>query len=87
MTFAIYIVLVLGLFTAILNILPVAAPLSPTFAASLTTIIGYMKAWNFMFPINELLFCVGIVTAAEIGIYSWKILKRVLGIVGSMRGG
>jgi len=74
MTFAIFIILVLGLFIAILNILPTAAALGFSFAPSVATIVAYMNAWNFMFPIHELLYCVGIVVGLEIAIWVWKIL-------------
>jgi len=87
MAFAVYVVLFIGLFIAILNILPVAGPLNPVFATSLTMIIGFMKAWDFLLPIHELLYCFGIIIGAELGIYGWKVFKRTMGIVGSTRGG
>jgi len=75
MTFAIFIVLVLGLFIAVLNALPVATAFSPAFSSSVLIIIGYMKAWNFLLPITELFVCVGIVLAFELAIWFWHAIK------------
>ena len=83
MTFAIFIILVLGLFIALLNVLPLAAAYPFSFAPSVATIVGYMKAWDFMFPIHELLTLVLAYFAFEIAIWTWhttwKIVKFIRG--------
>jgi len=78
MTFAIYIILVLGVFIAVLNILPTAVSLGFSFTPSVVTIIAYMKAWDFMFPIHELMTLVGIVIAFEIVVWTWHVLWRII---------
>jgi len=83
MTFAIYIVLFLGLFVAVLNFLPLAGPLSPAIAESFVLIISSMKAWNFFFPIAELFICVGIILTYEIAVWvvaqTWRVVKFIRG--------
>jgi len=81
MTFAIYIVLFLGLFIAVLNFLPVAGDLPLALSDSLVLIVGYMKAWNAIFPIVELLLCVTVVGAYFLGLWLWHVLRGVLSIV------
>jgi len=83
MTFAIFIVLVLGLFIALLNILPLASAYAFSFTPSIATIVGYMKAWNFMFPITELITLVSAFVTFELAIWawhvSWKVVKMIRG--------
>lgn len=81
MTFAIFIIIFLALFLAVLNFLPTADPLPTGFATSIDLIIGYMMSWNFLFPIQELLFCVGIIIGIEISIWLWKAFKWLLHII------
>lgn len=81
MTFAIFMALFLALFIAVLNIAPTAGTLPITISGSITAIIAYMKAWNFLFPISELFICVGIVVLFDIAIWSWKQLVRVVHII------
>jgi len=78
MTFAVFIILILGLFIALLNILPTAGALSFSFAPAVITIVGYMRAWDFMFPIHELMTLVGLFVAFEISIWVWHVLWRVV---------
>jgi len=77
MTFAIFIVLALGLFIAVLNILPVASTLGFSFEPAVETIISYMNAWDFMFPVHELLTLVGIYIIFEIAIWFWHTLWKI----------
>jgi len=87
MTFAIFIVLILGLFIAGLNVLPTAASLGFSFEPAVETLIGYMNAWNWMFPVHELLICVGIVIAYEVAVWVWHVLWRVIKFIrGSSDG-
>jgi len=83
MTFAVFIVLVLGLFIALLNVLPLASSYAFSFSPSISTIVSYMKAWNFMFPIQELLTLVTAFFIFEIAIWtwhvSWKVVKMIRG--------
>ena len=72
MTFAIYIILILGVFIGLLNILPTATALGFSFKPAIIVIVGYMKAWDFMFPIHELLIFVGIFVGFEITLWGWS---------------
>jgi len=78
MTFAIFIVLILGLFIALLNILPLASAYAFSFAPSVAIIVGYMKAWDFMFPIHELLTLVIAFFVFEIAVWTWHVLWKVV---------
>jgi len=77
MTFAIFIVLALGLFIGVLNILPVASAYAFSFTPSIIVIIGYMRAWNFLFPISELLGLVGAFITFEIAVWVWHVLWKI----------
>jgi len=83
MTFAIFIVLVLGLFIALLNILPIAGAYAFSFTPSIITIVSYMRAWDFLLPIHELFILVGAFFTFEIAIWtwhvSWKVVKMIRG--------
>jgi len=76
MTFAIFIVLILGLFIAILNILPTAAGLSFSFTPAVIKIISIMHAWDYLFPIHELLALTTIMILFEVGIWIWHVLFK-----------
>jgi len=84
MTFAIFIVLALGLFVGLLNFLPVAQSLPSEFASSIIYVIGTMKAWDFLLPITELFVCVGIVVTYEVAI--WTYLHVAIPVVKFVRG-
>jgi len=75
MSTIIFILLVLGLFILGLNLLPVAGLLSPNVASGLTFIVGQMKAWNFIFPISEMLILVGVIAGLELGILAFKFFR------------
>lgn len=83
MTFAIYILLVLGAFIGLLNLLPTAQSLGFSFEPAVATIVGYMKAWDFMFPIHELMAFVVIFVTFEIAVWGWhtgwKVIKFLRG--------
>jgi len=78
MTFAIFIILILGLFIALLNVLPTAAALGFSFQPAVVTIVAYMRAWDFMFPIHERMAFVVIFVGFEITIWTWHVLWRVV---------
>lgn len=78
MTFAIFIVLVFGVFIALLNLLPAVSAFSFDAGSALTTIIAYMKAWDFLFPITETLILVGIMIAFELSIWIWHVSWRIV---------
>lgn len=77
MTFAIFIVLILGFFVAVLNILPTASTLAFSFTPAVVTIISYMHAWDYLFPVHELLALVLIMLIVEAVIWAWHVLFRV----------
>jgi hypothetical protein len=87
MTFAIFMILFLGLFIAVLNILPVATPLAPQFLVAIQTIVGYMQAWNFFLPISELIQAFVVVMGLEVTIWVWQALKWVLHIIRGTNSG
>lgn len=78
MTTAIFLLLFFTFFIAVLNFLPTAGTINPAFISSVTTMIGYMKAWNFIFPITELFICVSIVVSFELIVWLWHVLVFVL---------
>lgn len=78
MTFAIFIVLILGVFIAILNILPSIASFSFDAGAALSVVIGYMRAWNFLFPIGEMLLLLTAVISFEVSVWIWHVLWKVV---------
>lgn len=84
MTFAIFIFAFVSLFFLILNLLPVGTPLAPEVATGIATIISQMKAWDEVFPIQELLAAVGILAGYFFLYFGWRIVKWVIHIV---RGG
>lgn len=81
MTFAIFIVLFLGLLVTGLNFLPDATALNDSFASSLHLIVGTMKAWNFMFAISDLFVCLTIVLTFEAIVWGWHAIKWMLHII------
>lgn len=83
MTTAIFLILFFSFFIAVLNYLPVASATTPAFIVAIGTLVGYMKAWNFLFPIIELFICVGIVVTFEIFVWTWHVL---LWIIKKVRG-
>lgn len=84
MTLALFFVAFIGLFFAILNILPVAGEVAPGLQSGLTLIVSNMKAWDAFFPITELLIAVGIMMAFYLAKYGWRAIKWVIHII---RGG
>lgn len=78
MSFAIYIVLILGFFIGILNVLPSAGALSSSFSDSFIILVGYLKAWNFIFPVSELFALLGLVIIYESLVWVMHVLFRVV---------
>lgn len=78
MTTAIFLLLFFGLFIAVLNFLPTAGATTPAFVSAIITFVGYMKAWDFLFPVTEIFVCVGIVVSFEIVVWTWHVLVFVL---------
>jgi len=83
MTFAIFIVLVLGVFIALLNILPPITAFSFDAGSAISMIIGYMRAWDFLLPIHETLLLMISMISFEVSIWvwhvSWKVVKMLRG--------
>jgi len=77
MTTIIFVILMISFFIAILNWLPAIGASNSFFAISIATMVGYMKSWDFLFPITELFICVAIVVAYEIVVWSWVVLNFV----------
>jgi len=82
MTTAIFLSLFFAFFVAVLNWLPDADATNSIFLTSFDFIVGAMKSWNWLFPINELFVAVGIVIAYEVIVWSWfHVLVPVMRIV------
>jgi len=78
MTFAIFIVLVFGLFIAGLNILPTGGASVEAFTDGFSLIVGTMKAWDFLLPISEMFICLGIVVTYEVLVWGVHATFRVI---------
>jgi len=67
----------------ILNLLPTTAqyPLPTEISSSLTLILGYAFAWNSIFPLDTLLTVALISIGLELAIFTWKIIRWVIGVV------
>jgi len=87
MAFAVYIVLFLGFLIGVLNILPTAGALDPSFLSAFQILIGTAKEWNFIFATDQLLIVFGLWLTLEIGIFVWHILKWITHVIGGIRGG
>lgn len=94
MTFALFVLLWIALFFGFINILPVILhtfgftdTIPSAISTGFTLIIGYAKAWNFFFPITELLVAVGIITGVELGLWAYRVLKYVIGQVRGTNSG
>lgn len=81
MTLLIYFVLFVSFFFIALNLLPVAGVLPNTVTTSFAMFVSYMKSWNILFPITELLLLAGLVVTFELAIVFWRIIKWVISIV------
>jgi len=77
MTTAIFLILFFAFFIAGLNFLPVADTTPPVLITSIGTLVGYMKAWNFLFPISELFWAVSIFIGFELTMFIWYALNWV----------
>jgi len=77
MTVIIFILIICSVFLLGLNLLPTTSSF-PQIQSAVYLIAGYMKSWNFLFPIDVLFICVGIITVTEIGIWTFKATRWVL---------
>jgi len=78
MIFAVFIILILGLFIGFLNILPVAGALSFSFEPAVESIVGFLRAWDWLFPIHELLAYLVIFIGLEIALWTLRQLRSVV---------
>jgi len=78
MTFAIFIVLILGVFVTLLNLLPNVASFGFDATSAITTIMSYMRAWDFLFPIHEMLLLLAAVISFEVSVWIWHVLWRIV---------
>jgi len=85
MTTAIFLVLFMALLVGALNWLPIATPTDSLLLSGWTYLIGNMKAWNWLLPITEVFYAVGIVIAYEILVWSW--FHVIVPVVRTIRGG
>lgn len=78
MTFAIFFILILGVLLAFLNIIPTADSLGFSFQPAVETIVGYMKAWDWIFPIHELFVFLTIYVGLEITLWTLRTLRDII---------
>jgi len=81
MTLVLFWIGFIGLFFAILNLLPVVPPINPAIQTSLDLIVSNMKAWNELFPIDQLLIIIGLMASFYIAKFIWRASKWVIHIV------
>jgi len=87
MTFAIFIVLFLGLFIGILNILPTVNALPTAFTDAITLVISQMKAWNFILPISEIFQMFILIVGLELIIWTWHAFQYVISVIRGNQSG
>jgi len=78
MTFAIFIILVLGVFIGLLNVLPPVSAFPIDGGNALGSIVAFMKTWDFLLPVTEIMVLGGIVVAVELSIWVWRISMKVI---------
>jgi len=84
MTTAVFLILFFSFFIAVLNFLPDASSVSSGFSDGISLVISYMKSWDAIFPISELLTLVVIVSVFYSFMFLWKALQWIIHVV---RGG
>lgn len=82
-TFGLWFLAVLTAFVVFLNLLPVASTLPFAFSSSVATIVSFMKTWNFILPITEILLMVSVITTIHLAVWAfrvgWKIIHWLRG--------
>jgi len=71
MSTIIFLALFFAFFVGLLNWLPEADVANSLFTTSFTYFFGVMKGWNWFFPILELFYCLGIIVAYEVIMWTW----------------
>lgn len=80
-TFAAFIVLILGALVALVIALPVASPLDPAYLSIITSSFASLKAWNSYLPITEGLTLLGIILGIDLAVWTWKNVSRLVKFV------
>lgn len=63
---------------AFLSILPVGGTVPVEWSDSVILIFGYVSQFNFFFPIDSLLTCLGIVFGYHVAIWFWDAMVWIL---------
>jgi len=83
MTFAIFFVLILGLFIGGLNLLPTIGDSGTAVTNGIILLTGWLKTWNFILPVDEVFQALRIVLWYEIVTWgmvaTWRIIKFLRG--------
>jgi len=83
MTFAIFIILILGLFIGGLNILPTMGDSGTTITNSIILLVGWLKTWDFFLPVSEVFQALRIVLIYELVtwgmIATWRTIRFIRG--------
>jgi len=66
-----------------INLLPTTSqiPISPEFATSISTIYGYLFAWNSVFPFDTLILCASLALGLELAMFIWSMIRWVTNVV------
>jgi len=77
-TFAAFMVIVIGILVAVVIALPQAVPIDPAYLTMITNSFGTLKAWNSYLPITEGLVMLGIILSIEIATWFWRNTSRII---------
>lgn len=83
MTLILFLIAFFALLIAGLNLLPVGS-LPAEISTSFETLVGTMKAWEFLLPINTLFLALVFVVSVDLALLGWWIIKWMITLV---RGG
>lgn len=77
-TFGLWFLAIMTTFIVALNLLPVASALPFPVSSAFATIVSFMKTWNFILPITEILSMVIIITSVHLAVWTFRVLWKVV---------
>jgi len=81
MTLLLFLIAFVSFFFLALNFLPTANPLPPAFSDGFSSIIGFMKAWDFLFPITEMLILFSFIVSVEFSLWFFRWIWRLIVLI------
>jgi len=78
MTFAIFFILILGLFIGGLNLLPTIGDSGTAVTNGIILLTGWLKTWNFILPISEMILAIKIIIYYELILWGWHAIKGII---------